>query len=113
MSEVDQLRAEVCAANRALVAHGLVTLTWGNVSGISKDRRLVAIKPSGVPHCLQRAQRANSPAIPNLCGGMIRWMVQAQLVDFFLANPSYRLNHHYTRIAKMYYMRKVYRPLCD
>lgn len=50
MSEVDQLRAEVCAANRALVAHGLVTLTWGNASGISKDRKLVAIKPSGVPY---------------------------------------------------------------
>lgn len=50
MSEVDQLRAEVCAANRALATHGLVTLTWGNASGISKDRRLVAIKPSGVPY---------------------------------------------------------------
>lgn len=50
MSEIDQLRAEVCAANRALPAHGLVTLTWGNASGISKDRRLVAIKPSGVPY---------------------------------------------------------------
>ena len=50
MSEVDRLREEVCAANRALVTHGLVTLTWGNVSGITADRRLVAIKPSGVPY---------------------------------------------------------------
>jgi L-ribulose-5-phosphate 4-epimerase len=32
------------------VAHGLVTLTWGNASGISEDRRHVVIKPSGVPY---------------------------------------------------------------
>lgn len=47
---LDELRAEVCRANRALVAHGLVTLTWGNVSGICPQRRYVAIKPSGVPY---------------------------------------------------------------
>ena len=47
---LDDLKAEVCAANRALVDHGLVTLTWGNVSGISADRRHVAIKPSGVAY---------------------------------------------------------------
>jgi len=44
------LREEVCAANRALVEHGLVALTFGNVSGISPERDLVAIKPSGVPY---------------------------------------------------------------
>ncbi|MCC6426402.1 MAG: L-ribulose-5-phosphate 4-epimerase AraD [Phycisphaerales bacterium] len=47
---MDQLREAVCAANRALVMHALVTLTWGNVSGISRDRKLVAIKPSGVAY---------------------------------------------------------------
>ena len=50
MSTIDRLCAEVCEANRALVSHGLVTLTWGNVSGISADRSLVAIKPSGVEY---------------------------------------------------------------
>jgi L-ribulose-5-phosphate 4-epimerase len=45
----EALKAEVCAANRALPAHGLVTLTWGNVSGICPERRHVAIKPSGCP----------------------------------------------------------------
>lgn len=50
MSELHQLREEVCEANRALVAHGLVTLTWGNVSGITASRDLVAIKPSGVAY---------------------------------------------------------------
>jgi L-ribulose-5-phosphate 4-epimerase len=44
------MREEVLAANLALVAHGLVTLTWGNASGIDRERGLVAIKPSGVPY---------------------------------------------------------------
>jgi L-ribulose-5-phosphate 4-epimerase len=47
---LDALKQEVCQANLDLVAHGLVTLTWGNVSGISDDRRHVVIKPSGVPY---------------------------------------------------------------
>jgi L-ribulose-5-phosphate 4-epimerase len=47
---LDTLKEKVCQANLDLVAHGLVTLTWGNVSGISDDRRHVVIKPSGVPY---------------------------------------------------------------
>ena len=47
---LDGLREEVLAANRALPAHGLVKLTWGNVSGIDRDRGLIAIKPSGVAY---------------------------------------------------------------
>ncbi|MFW6169045.1 MAG: L-ribulose-5-phosphate 4-epimerase AraD [Planctomycetota bacterium] len=46
---LEQLKAEVCQANLDLVAHGLVTLTWGNVSGLSEDGEHVVIKPSGVP----------------------------------------------------------------
>jgi L-ribulose-5-phosphate 4-epimerase len=42
------LREQVLAANQALPRHGLVTLTWGNVSGIDRDEGLVVIKPSGV-----------------------------------------------------------------
>lgn len=45
-----QLREQVLAANLALPAHGLVTLTWGNASGIDRSSGLVAIKPSGVPY---------------------------------------------------------------
>jgi L-ribulose-5-phosphate 4-epimerase len=47
---LETLKDEVCQANLDLVAHGLVTLTWGNVSGISDDRKHVVIKPSGVPY---------------------------------------------------------------
>jgi L-ribulose-5-phosphate 4-epimerase len=44
------LREEALAANLALPAHGLVTLTWGNVSALDRERGLMAIKPSGVAY---------------------------------------------------------------
>jgi L-ribulose-5-phosphate 4-epimerase len=53
---LERLRDEVCQANLDLVEHGLVTLTWGNVSGISEDRRHVVIKPSGVSYDEMRAE---------------------------------------------------------
>ena len=45
-----KLRKQVYEANMQLPALGLVTLTWGNVSGIDRNRGLVVIKPSGVPY---------------------------------------------------------------
>jgi|SRR6266850_1079443 len=45
-----ELKAEVCKANLDLVAKGLVIETWGNASGIDRERGLVVIKPSGVPY---------------------------------------------------------------
>ena len=50
MSGVDRLVGDVLAANRALPDFGLVTLTWGNVSGIDRSAGLVAIKASGVSY---------------------------------------------------------------
>ena len=47
---LEQLKAEVCKANLDLVAEGLVIQTWGNASGIDRERGLMAIKPSGVPY---------------------------------------------------------------
>lgn len=44
----EQLRRDVLAANLALPMHGLVKLTWGNVSAIDREQGVVAIKPSGV-----------------------------------------------------------------
>jgi len=45
-----ELKAEVCKANLDLVKEGLVIQTFGNVSGIDRQRGLVVIKPSGVPY---------------------------------------------------------------
>jgi L-ribulose-5-phosphate 4-epimerase len=47
---LDALRQEVCEANRALERHGLVKLTWGNVSGFDRQAGLLVIKPSGIPY---------------------------------------------------------------
>ncbi len=48
--ELQRVIAEVLSANRSLPAQGLVTLTWGNVSGIDRSEGLVAIKASGVEY---------------------------------------------------------------
>lgn len=47
---LEQLKKRVCDANKLLPKYNLVTLTWGNVSEISKDRKYVVIKPSGVSY---------------------------------------------------------------
>ena len=44
------MKKTVCEANLLLPKHGLVTFTWGNVSGIDREKGLVVIKPSGVPY---------------------------------------------------------------
>lgn len=50
MEDLARLRSEVLEANLALPAHGLVKLTWGNVSGVDRDHGLMAIKASGVDY---------------------------------------------------------------
>lgn len=50
MSGLEELRERVLAANLALVAHRLVKLTWGNVSGVDRSAGLMAIKASGVDY---------------------------------------------------------------
>ena len=47
---LERLKQQVCQANRDMAMHGLITLSWGNVSGIDRQLGLVAIKPSGVPY---------------------------------------------------------------
>ncbi len=47
---LEDLRKKVCEANMDLPRHGLVTYTWGNVSGIDREQGLMVIKPSGVAY---------------------------------------------------------------
>lgn len=47
---LEPLKQAVLEANQSLPKYGLVTLTWGNVSGIDHESGLVVIKPSGVPY---------------------------------------------------------------
>ena len=52
---IEELKKEVFEANLELVRQGLVIYTWGNVSGIDRERGLVVIKPSGVGYDVMKA----------------------------------------------------------
>ena len=47
---LEQLKRKVYEANMELPRRGLVTYTWGNVSGIDREQGLFVIKPSGVEY---------------------------------------------------------------
>jgi len=47
---LSDLKERVFISNLDLVRYKLVTLTWGNVSGIDHEQGLVVIKPSGIPY---------------------------------------------------------------
>ena len=47
---LEELKKQIYEANMCLPKYGLVTFTWGNVSGIDREKNLVVIKPSGVDY---------------------------------------------------------------
>ncbi len=47
---LEELKREVLEANLLLPKHGLVTFTWGNVSGVDRESGMMVIKPSGVEY---------------------------------------------------------------
>ena len=47
---LEKLKEQVCKANLELPKYGLVTFTWGNVSGVDRESGLMVIKPSGVEY---------------------------------------------------------------
>lgn len=47
---LEALKEQVCRANLELPKYGLVTFTWGNVSGVDREKGLMVIKPSGVEY---------------------------------------------------------------
>jgi L-ribulose-5-phosphate 4-epimerase len=53
---IEQLKEKVFQANLLLPRHGLITLTWGNVSGVDREQGLVVIKPSGVSYDEMKAE---------------------------------------------------------
>lgn len=52
---LEKLKEKVFKANLDLVKHNLVIFTWGNVSGIDREKGLVVIKPSGVEYDVMKA----------------------------------------------------------
>ena len=53
---LEQLKEQVFQANLLLPKHGLITFTWGNVSGIDREQGLMVIKPSGVSYDVMKAE---------------------------------------------------------
>lgn len=53
---LEELKQKVWQANLDLVKHNLVIFTWGNVSGIDREKGLVVIKPSGVSYDTMRPE---------------------------------------------------------
>ena len=65
---LEELREQVLEANLELVRRGLVLYTFGNASGIDRERNWVVIKPSGVPY---DRMKASDMTIVDLDGGII------------------------------------------
>ena len=53
---LEELKKEVYEANMLLPKYNLVTFTWGNVSGIDREKGLVVIKPSGVDYEIMKPE---------------------------------------------------------
>ncbi len=64
----EQLKRQVLEANLALPEHNLVTLTWGNVSAVSREQGVLVIKPSGVDY---RAMKAEDMVVVSLETGEV------------------------------------------
>jgi len=63
-----KLKEQVFRANLLLPKHGLVTFTWGNVSGINREKGLAVIKPSGVSY---EAMKADDMVVVELETGKV------------------------------------------
>lgn len=64
---LEQLKKEVYEANLLLPKYQLITFTWGNVSGIDRERGLIVIKPSGVDY---QSMQAEDMVV---CDWQVRW----------------------------------------
>ena len=71
---LEELKKEVLEANLLLPKYGLVTFTWGNVSGIDREKGLVVIKPSGVDY---DGMTADDMVVVDLDGNRVegKWML--------------------------------------
>ena len=65
---LEDLKQKVLEANLLLPKYGLVVFTWGNVSGIDREKGLVVIKPSGVDYDIMKA---DDMVVTNLDGNVV------------------------------------------
>ncbi len=67
--DLAELREQVCEANHELVRAGLVTLSFGNASGVDRDAGALVIKPSGMAYA---RLRPSDMVVVDLADGTIR-----------------------------------------
>lgn len=65
---LEELKERVFKANMELPARGLILYTWGNVSGIDREKGLIVIKPSGVEY---EEMKASDMVVVDLEGNVV------------------------------------------
>jgi L-ribulose-5-phosphate 4-epimerase len=70
---LEKLKEDVLKANLDLVRHGLIIMTFGNVSGIDRASELMVIKPSGVSY---NEMTANDMVVTDLNGNVVEGILK-------------------------------------
>ena len=65
---LEELKERVYKANMELPEKGLILYTWGNVSGIDREKGLIVIKPSGVEY---KGMKASDMVVVDLSGNVV------------------------------------------
>ena len=87
---LEDLKKKVLDANLDLVKHGLVILTWGNVSAIDRESGLVVIKPSGVPY---DKMTADDMVVVDMDGNVVDGSLRPYLQQPYHQLSSYQMEH--------------------
>lgn len=90
---LEKLKQEVFESNVLLPKHGLVTFTWGNVSGVDREQGLMVIKPSGVEY---DAMSAEDMVVVDLQTAAV---VEGKWKPSSDTDTHLELYHHFTEIG--------------
>lgn len=99
---LQELKERVCLANLDLTRHGLVVLTWGNVSALSEDGSYVVIKPSGISYSEMKPEHM---VVTNLQGSVVEGSLRPSTdllthLELYRAFPGVRgVVHTHSRFA--------------
>jgi L-ribulose-5-phosphate 4-epimerase len=102
---LSELKNHVLHANQDLVKFNLVTLTWGNVSGISRAEGLVVIKPSGLAYARMKLE---DMAVVDMDGRQVEGKLRpssdtATHIELYKAFPDIGgITHSHSEYATMF-----------
>ena len=99
---LDKLKEDVLKANLLLPKYNLVTFTWGNVSGIDREKGLVVIKPSGVEY---EELKIDDMVVVDLLGNIVEGSLRPSSdtpthIELYKAFPNIKgVVHTHSRMA--------------